>query len=108
MTKIFNKLVRDRIPEIITSNSKVPVIHVASDDEYFCSLKDKLLEEANEVFYSVSKKDIAEELADVLEVVFSISDFLSISREELESIRKKKAIERGSFNSRIFLEKVED
>lgn len=106
MEKLFGKLVRDNIPEIILKNGSTPVIRSLSDDEYFCHLKKKLLEECNEVVNSKSNSETIEELSDVLEVVYSISKFLSISKPQLEDLRKIKSSKRGSFDNKILLEKV--
>lgn len=96
----YNKLVRDRIPEIIEQAGKVPLTHIASDGEYWNKLKEKLQEEVDEF----SEKETKEELADVLEVVKAICDFKKI--ENLENLRKSKAEKRGGFRNRIILEEV--
>ena len=59
MEKVFNKLVRDNIPYIISSNGEESVTRVLEDEEYKKKLYKKLLEEANEVVSSkikISKK----------------------------------------------------
>ncbi|MCD6477348.1 MAG: nucleoside triphosphate pyrophosphohydrolase [Candidatus Aenigmarchaeota archaeon] len=100
--KEFNKLVRDRIPEIIKLNNQKPLIRIANDEEFKEALKNKLLEEAKEFV----KSDTLEELADVLEVVHCLTKLYGIDFNKLENIRKKKNEERGSFNDKIILEKV--
>lgn len=103
MAKDYNKLVRDRIPEIIKNNGEFPIVHEASNSEYEIKLKEKLLEEVNE--YLQSEK--IEELADLLEVIYAICDNNNLSVEELEKIRRNKAEKRGKFLDKIILEKVE-
>jgi len=76
----YNKLVRDKIPEIIKDNGNIPITHIASNEEYKEKLKTKLKEEVNE-FLEESNK---EELADILEVIYAICDFYEIDKEELE------------------------
>lgn len=98
----YNKLVRDKIPEIIKQKNKIPVVHIAKGDEYLKKLKEKLQEEVSEF----SKNDSEEELADILEVINSICKFKNINKEKLDVIRKNKEREKGSFNKRIILEKV--
>ncbi|MAH43283.1 phosphoribosyl-ATP pyrophosphohydrolase [archaeon] len=98
----YNKLVRDKIPEIIKNDDKVPVVHTALDEEYSRKLKEKLVEEVNE--YLGSGKE--EELADILEVVFALSDFKNIPKDVLEKIRKDKKEKRGSFSKKIILSEV--
>lgn len=99
--RIFNKLVRDRIPEIIASRWETAMTHVAESQEYYARLCDKLLEEVGEF---LEQKNIDEELADVLEVIYAICEFKNIDREALEVLRQKKAAERGGFTKRIVLE----
>ncbi len=102
MIKKFNKLVRDRIPEIIISNQGKPDYMVLSDAEYIYELEKKLDEELAE--YHESKK--LEEIADVLEVLFAISKARGVSQDEIMKLRMEKAITRGGFEKRIFLKTV--
>ena len=95
----YNKLVRDKIPEIIKSQGKIPKTDVISGTEYFSALKNKLTEETVEF----NTSETAEELADIMEVVFSLAAHIGITQKELEQIRLKKQLERGSFNNGIFL-----
>jgi len=99
----YNKLVRDLIPEIIQQDGKTPYFHNASGLELEAALKQKLDEEVREFQESNNPK----ELADILEVIYTIASFYGIKPDELESMRKQKADERGSFFKSIILEKVE-
>ena len=101
--KIYNKLVRDKIPELIESDGKKCVIHILSEGEYIAALETKLDEEVAE--YQADKN--LEEMADVLEVLRAICIARGYTLEELEQLRAKKAAERGGFGERIFLEYVE-
>lgn len=98
----YNKLVRDRILEIISQQGKVPVTYVADSEEYFTRLKQKLEEEVGEFQQSGS----TEELADILEVVYALGEHLGVPKEELEKIREKKYLERGGFKERLVLNEV--
>ena len=98
----YNKLVRDKIPEIIKNKGAVPITHIASDDEYWQKLKEKLQEEINEFM----KDENAEELADILEVIYTIRDYKKIDKNELELLRKKKAEERGGFKDKIIIDET--
>jgi predicted house-cleaning noncanonical NTP pyrophosphatase (MazG superfamily) len=104
MAKIYRKLVRDKIPEIIRNNHKLPKTHVLSDAEYTIALQKKLQEEVNEFLQDNNE----EELADILEVLYALAATLAISPQELEAIRERKATERGSFSQKIYLEHVEE
>ena len=103
MTVIHNKLVRDKIPEIIKSAGKTPLCKTLSQDEYLKELDKKLIEECNEY---LADKSI-EELADVLEVLNTITEARGFTLEELEKVRADKAENRGKFVNRIYLEKVD-
>jgi len=96
----YDKLVRDKIPEHIKSRGGTPVIHIADDLEYWAKLKAKLLEE----FQEFSESETIEEMADIREVLEAICDFKGFDRQELESVRAKKALERGAFKKKIILE----
>ena len=100
----YNKLVRDKIPQIIKEKGKTPVTHIASEEEYWQKLKEKLKEEVDEF----SKDSNEEELADILEVINSICEFKNISKDNLENLRKNKAKERGIFKERIILDEVKE
>ncbi len=100
----YNKLVRDKIPQIIKQKGKIPITHIASDEEYKNKLHEKLKEETDEFIKNPSK----EEIADILEVIDSICELNKISKNDLESLKKQKAKERGSFKNRIILDEVKD
>ena len=102
--KRFDKLVRDRILEIIRKNGETPVYRKLEDnDEYLRALLEKDVEEGLEL----AENPCLEELADKLEVLYAIADVLGISHEELEAARAQKALERGAFKDRLFLEYTE-
>ena len=99
---IYQKLVRDLIPEIIEQNGQQCVCYELDDVHYQIALDAKLNEELKE--YQESKS--LEELADLLEVIHATAKALGSSFEEVDQIRKAKALKRGGFDKRIFLEKV--
>ncbi|PJJ30826.1 putative house-cleaning noncanonical NTP pyrophosphatase (MazG superfamily) [[Clostridium] celerecrescens 18A] len=102
--KRYDKLVRDRIPEVIEAKGKRAVCRILSDEEYMMELEEKLNEEVKEYLEDKS----LEEMADVLEVLYSICSARGYTKAELEAERKKKAKDRGGFNNRIFLEYVDE
>jgi len=101
--EVYNKLVRDKIPEIIESNNEKPVTRILSDEEAIKYLNAKLLEETNEY---LADENI-EELADILEVFHGILKAKNIKFEDVENIRIQKKNKRGGFDKKIFLEYVE-
>ena len=104
MKYIYNKLVRDRVPEDINSmEGRKCNFKILNNDEYLKELDKKLFEEANEFIEEHS----VEELADLMEVIFAIMKVRNISIEYVESARKIKNSKKGSFNDKIYLIDVE-
>ena len=99
---VYNKLVRDKIPEIIEKSGKKCIIEAMDEKTYLESLDNKLNEELTE--YQQDKS--IEELADILEVIYAVASARGYSIEELERIRAEKAEKRGGFKDRIWLKEV--
>ena len=104
MTREYDKLVRDRIPEVVREDGETPVVHEAGGEEYRDRLAAKLVEEAEE--YAESRS--AEELADVVEVLDAIQTATGVEDGELSRLRAEKASERGRFEDGVVLERVEE
>ncbi len=100
----YQKLVRDKIPEIILADGQTPETRILSDEEYRTRLLEKLVEEAKELLES--NGDMGER-ADVAEVLKALDTSLNFSAEDIEDARSHKAEKRGGFEQKIFLEKVE-
>lgn len=103
----YNKLVRDKIPEIIKNNNETPITRILNDEEYKVELEKKLLEEYYEVI-EASKEDRIEELADMLEVMIYLAKLENATLDDLITIAKSKKEKRGGFDKKIFLENVID
>ena len=101
--KVYNKLVRDKIPQIIQSNNEVCKVRVLNDTEYLEQLNIKLQEELREYIESGE----VEELADLEEVLRAILDVKQVSYADFETIRLNKVAKRGAFKQKIFLESAE-
>ena len=101
-TKVYQKLVRDRIPEIIEADGKTCVTKTLSDSRYLEMLDAKLAEELAE--YQGSKS--LEELADLLEVMRAVVRARGWTWEQLEQVRQKKSAQRGGFEKKILLKEV--
>ena len=97
--KVFNKLVRDKIPEIINRNNEECNTRILDDKEYLQELNTKLQEEVKEYLESGE----VEELADIEEVLRAILDAKKTSYNEFENIRLNKVNKRGAFKNKIFL-----
>lgn len=101
----YNKLVRDKIPDIIKSRGSMPIIRrIESDEEYLEALLDKDVEESLELASDTN----LEELADKIEVLYAIGKAIGYTAKDIETARLKKLQERGGFEDRIFLESVEE
>ena len=105
---IYNKLVRDKIPNIIESTGKKFTTSILSDDEFIKELKKKSFEELEEYMATETNEEAKEELADLLEIIHALAKYHGSSIEEIELIRKEKADKRGEFQEKIFLVEVED
>ncbi len=96
---IYNKLVRDKIPEIIRNQGEIPNIRTLTGDEYTIALEQKLSEETQEYL----KERNLEELADILEVVYALAENLGYSQEQLLRAYEQKHEKRGGFRDGIYL-----
>jgi predicted house-cleaning noncanonical NTP pyrophosphatase (MazG superfamily) len=105
---VYNKLVRDQIPDIIEKTGKKFYTKVLSNDEYITELRKKTYEELEEYMNTDNKDEAVEELADLLEIVHALAESHGSSIEEVEAVRKNKTAKRGGFKEKIFLIEVED
>lgn len=102
MRKVYNKLVRDRIPEIIKAAGNQCSTEVLSDNEYQQALRQKLIEEAHEAA-TATGSDFVKELADLYEVIDGLMAIHDIDRDIVMKIQEERRAERGSFNKRFRL-----
>ena len=100
--KKYNKLVRDRRPEIIEKSGMRPVVETLDDEAYKKYLHEKLGEEMQEYLES----DNVDELADLVEVIYALLNYKGIGINDFEDLRKKKAAERGAFDRILLLKEV--
>jgi predicted house-cleaning noncanonical NTP pyrophosphatase (MazG superfamily) len=102
---LYNKLVRDRIPEIIAGAGKTCDIQVINDNQKVIELLEaKLLEEMAEY---KEARDV-EEIADMVEVMMSLAERLGTSRADLLKLAEGKAEKRGGFAKGLYLVSVSD
>ncbi len=102
METIYNKAIRDKIPGIIEAKGLRCEIRTLKNGEYLPHLEKKLEEEIKEYYQTKS----IEELVDLLEVVYRIIELRGVSSSEIEEIRTRKNLERGSFSKNLFLVKT--
>lgn len=101
---VYNKLVRDKIPEIINSSGKSADYYVLQDEDYLRELRVKLQEELMEY----NENHELEELVDILEIIYAIAALEGVTIAQLERMRAKKREERGGFERRIYLLSVRE
>lgn len=106
----YNKLVRDGIPGILRQKGLKPVIGFVSGKDLEDALMNKIMEEAGELLAArisrLSAQEQAEELGDLMEVIYALGERLGFSHEKLDDVRQKKLRERGGFNVGIVLVSV--
>ncbi len=103
MAKItYNKLIRDRIPEIIEQDGRRYAVEAISTEEYMKALLDKLVEEAKEA-QKADNDHIKTELADILEVIDALLLQQGISRQAVRSEQRQRRSKRGGFEKRLKL-----
>ncbi len=116
MKKIYNKLVRDKMVDIYQHDVENKIsasgysVRYMEKTETLERLKDKLLEEAQEVFEAYNNEDkshLKEEIADVIEVIDAILYHNTITLEEVLAIRDAKKEKKGGFEKGIYLESID-
>ncbi|MDD5197745.1 MAG: nucleoside triphosphate pyrophosphohydrolase [Candidatus Gracilibacteria bacterium] len=101
----MSKLVRDKIPEIITRNDEIiPSTHIAIGEDLLDALDKKLDEEIAEFRSAPDAHSAVEEIADIIEVLLALAHFRGFSPEQIEAIRLEKRAKRGGFEKGIILE----
>lgn len=104
----YNKLVRDKIPHIITSSGKECRTRILDSEEYKQELRTKLQEESDEYLNASSDQEALEELADMLEVIRALAEVHGANAARLDKLRADKAEARGAFQERVYLIDVDE
>lgn len=108
-TKKYNKLIRDKIPEICLKNGAIPEVRTIKDNkEYLVYLQKKIMEESREIVKESNVNKLKEEIADLAEVINCLIRALRISKKEIEKIRKEKNETRGGFKKKLILIKIKE
>ena len=102
MQEKCNILVRDRIPELIERSGRTPKAKMLEDNEFLKATIAKLKEEVAQY----EKNKTMEELVDIVEIVYSILKVKTVGLDEFERLRIIKNVEKGSYDLKIFLEKI--
>lgn len=103
---IYNKLIRDRIPEITKADGWISKTKVLDKPEFLNELKKKILEEAKELNKSQKEKDLINELVDIQEIIDAILKEKKIKFRIFNQIQAQKRKKRGGFKKKLFLIKT--
>lgn len=97
-----NKLVRDRIPEIIKQSGRTPIVETLSGLELKDALNAKLIEEVEEFLNAPDDNKAVEELADIFEVISALATWHNFSEDELLTFAQNKRKYRGGFTRGLY------
>jgi len=103
----YNKLVREKVPQAIEADGHTCRIEVLAPNDYAIELKRKLVEEAQEALESSTQDDLVLELADLMEVIISLSAASGVQSEAIEAMRLQRREHRGGFERRLLLRYVD-
>ena len=106
MRRTYNKLIRDRIPEIIRADGKRCEVEVMGHEAYREALRAKILEEAEEVA-TAGDGQLGEEVADLLEVLDALCAVYGLDPDAVRQTQQRRRMERGAFERRLRLLRVE-
>ncbi len=104
----YQKLIRDKIPQIIKDDNAQPKVRELNSKEFISALKDKVLEEAQELKDTKNKKELLNELADLLQLITTLAKNHNFSLDKVEKKMLQKAKERGAFQKKLFLEYTDE
>jgi predicted house-cleaning noncanonical NTP pyrophosphatase (MazG superfamily) len=99
---LYDKLIRDKIPEIIENAGKEYEIHKADEQEYI----EKLLLKVEEELAEFKEDPSIAEMADLFEVLDAVIGYYDFDKEQIKDYQEKKRKERGGFKRKLILDKV--
>ena len=100
----YDKIIRDKVPEIIKANGSKRDTKVVNGYEAIGYLIEKIHEETDELSEARNVEGKAiEELGDILECIYSIASKMSVPMERIDFVRNNKALDRGRFDKNIIL-----
>ncbi len=107
MLKKYNKLIRDRILEIIKEAGEKPYWRVLNKREYLKEIKKKILEEAEELIGAKNKKEVINEIVDIQELIDVLVSKIGLTKSQIQKQQKIKNKKRGGFKKQLFLIKTQ-
>lgn len=106
MEKIYDKLVRDNIPDIIKADGEEPITRILNDEEYWDYLLKKDSEELEEVKKASTREERKKELGDKLELIIAMAEYDGYTLQDIIEEASRKREKNGGFTKRILLEKT--
>jgi predicted house-cleaning noncanonical NTP pyrophosphatase (MazG superfamily) len=97
-----NKLIRDNMPEILVHRAIEIDWHTLTTQEHIHALKNKIIEEADEVAQATSRQELIEELADLQEVIDALLAMHGITKENFSQVQDAKRTLRGGFAKGVY------
>lgn len=104
MIDLPEKLIRDKIPEIIREKGGSPRVRKAKRDELDLLLRRKIVEESEELLESGD----TEEIVDILEAIDALLRLRKTDQALLDLQRETKRHYRGGFEEGLVLEEIEE
>jgi predicted house-cleaning noncanonical NTP pyrophosphatase (MazG superfamily) len=111
MIKKYEKLVRDKMPEIIKANGQTSNTRILGDADFRRAVADKVVEEAQEVREALlagGGADFVKEVGDLREIVAAAIELDGADEKQITEVQKLRCEQRGGFDKRIFLIDVEE
>ncbi len=105
---VYNKLIRDKIPEVIERAGKEFKTRVLNDEEYIEKVLEKINEETQELIEAKGREEIINEIADVYEVIEALMAVKNISADEVKFTKKSKCDKSGAFKEKLLLIEVDE
>jgi len=87
MIKKYNKLIRDKIPEIIKEAGWVPTVRILRKSEFLNALKKKVFEEAEELIQTRDRKEIIDEIVDIQELLDVLAAEIKLTKSEIKKLQ---------------------
>ena len=102
----LNKLVRDKVPSLVTKDGGSYSLKLLSPLEHQHEITKKMFEELNEYNEATSKSKAIEELVDIVELIYAAVQLHDLSIDEFEAIRLAKKQKKGGFEKGIYLHNI--
>ena len=103
----FNKMIRDHLPQMMQNTGINVVSHEMNGDEYVQRLKNKLVEEADELCAAIAPREVSEEIGDVLAVLKALAQYHHLDFSKVVASAEQKTLEKGGFSNPVCIDYIE-